>query len=126
MTPLLTDSMFLARRGSVRDCTGLAPLAPRRLPASPPRPRVSSSNQITSWSQAAGLHTGGRDDGLPALLGDALESLADPSRPKAGFAAMVARVPALLAHATEELRSKKVSGSGAVGRANYSEALLMQ
>ena len=61
-----------------------------------------------------------------ASVGDALESLADPSRPKAGFAAMVARVPALLANATEELRSKKISGSGPVGRANYSEALLMQ
>ena len=51
-------------------------------------------------------------------VGTALESLADPARPKGGFAAAVAAVPGLLANATAELRSKPN------GRTNYSLALL--
>lgn len=51
-------------------------------------------------------------------VGVALESLADPARPKGSFAALVARVPELLANATAELRSKPNA------RTNYSIALL--
>ena len=51
-------------------------------------------------------------------VGAALESLADPARPTGGFAAMVAKVPALLANTTAELKSKPNA------RTNYSIALL--
>jgi hypothetical protein len=53
-----------------------------------------------------------------SAVGGALESLADPARPKGGFAAQVAKVPALLANATAELRKKPND------RTNYSIALL--